>query len=187
MLSAIAGSMITVAGVVFSITIVALSLASSQYSSRVLRHFMRDRITQTVLGVFVGVFDYCMAILARLARRRLGPPCHYYAEGTLRVITCGPTFVALLARAFDSICWYAAGNVTVLAHLLRALETLAQLTESLTRRQALRQQAQQLYGVIRQSVVWPGERQALTSRCVGVSQLLDRSFQPSTSGRPRKR
>ena len=55
LLSAVASSMITVAGVVFSITIVALSLTSSQYTSRVLRHFMRDRRNQIVLGVFVGI------------------------------------------------------------------------------------------------------------------------------------
>ncbi len=63
MLSSIAGSMITVAGVIFSITIVSLSLASSQYSSRVLRNFMRDRTNQTVLGVFVGIFAYCLVVL----------------------------------------------------------------------------------------------------------------------------
>ena len=63
LLAAIASSMITVAGVVFSITIVALSLASSQYTSRVLRNFMRDRINQTVLGVFVGIFAYCLVVL----------------------------------------------------------------------------------------------------------------------------
>ncbi|HWL16564.1 MAG TPA: DUF2254 domain-containing protein [Opitutus sp.] len=63
MLSAIATSMITVAGVAFSITIVALSLASQQYSPRVLRHFMRDQGNQTVLGVFVGVFAYCLVVL----------------------------------------------------------------------------------------------------------------------------
>jgi len=63
MLSAIATAMITVAGVVFSITIVALSLAASQYSPRVLRNFMRDRPTQWVFGVFVGNFSYCMLVL----------------------------------------------------------------------------------------------------------------------------
>ncbi|WP_334186340.1 DUF2254 domain-containing protein [Noviherbaspirillum sp.] len=63
MLSAIASSMATVAGVVFSITIVALALASSQYTSRILRNFMRDRSTQTVLGVFVGVYIYCLLVL----------------------------------------------------------------------------------------------------------------------------
>jgi uncharacterized membrane protein len=63
MLSAIAGSMITVAGVVFSVTLVALSLAASQYSPRVLRTFMSDRPTQVVLGAFVGIFAYCLVVL----------------------------------------------------------------------------------------------------------------------------
>ena len=63
LLAAVAGSMITVAGVVFSITIVALSLTSSQYTSRVLQNFMRDRNNQVVLGVFLGVFAYCLVVL----------------------------------------------------------------------------------------------------------------------------
>ncbi|ADJ29417.1 DUF2254 domain-containing protein [Nitrosococcus watsonii] len=63
LLSAIASSMITVAGVTFSITVVALALASNQYTSRILRNFMRDRANQTVLGVFVGVFVYCLLVL----------------------------------------------------------------------------------------------------------------------------
>lgn len=62
-LAAIATSMITVAGVVFSITIVALSLTSTQYSPRVLRNFMRDRPTQVVLGVFMGIFAYCLIVV----------------------------------------------------------------------------------------------------------------------------
>lgn len=63
MLSAVATSMITVAGVVFSITIVALSLAASQYSPRLLRNFMSDRTTQAVLGAFVAIFAYCLVVL----------------------------------------------------------------------------------------------------------------------------
>lgn len=63
LLSAIAGSMITVAGVTFSITVVALALASSQYTSRILRNFMRDEANQAVLGVFLGVFAYCLVVL----------------------------------------------------------------------------------------------------------------------------
>ena len=65
-LSAIATAMITVAGVAFSITIVTLSLASSQYSPRVLRQFMRDRANQWVLGVFVGIFAFCLTVLPRV-------------------------------------------------------------------------------------------------------------------------
>lgn len=63
LLATVASSMVTVAGVVFSITIVALSLASSQYTSRVLRNFMRDQVNQVVLGVFVGIFAYCLVVL----------------------------------------------------------------------------------------------------------------------------
>ncbi len=63
LLTAVASSMITVAGVVFSITIVALSLTSSQYTSRVLRNFMRSGTNQVVLGVFVGIFAYCLVVL----------------------------------------------------------------------------------------------------------------------------
>ena len=63
MLSTLAGSMMTVLGVTFSMTLVALTLASSQYTSRVLRIFMRSRTTQTTLGVFAGTFTYCLIVL----------------------------------------------------------------------------------------------------------------------------
>jgi uncharacterized membrane protein len=62
-LATIAGSMITVAGVVFSITIVALSLASAQFGPRLLRNFIRDRRNQVVLGTFTATFLYCLLIL----------------------------------------------------------------------------------------------------------------------------
>jgi uncharacterized membrane protein len=62
-LSTIAGSTITVAGVVFSITVVALSLASQQYGPRLLRNFMKDRGTQMTLGTFTSVFLYSIIIL----------------------------------------------------------------------------------------------------------------------------
>jgi uncharacterized membrane protein len=67
MLSTIAGSMATVAGVAFSITIVALALASSQYTSRVLRNFMRDPANQVVLGVFVGIYIYCLLVMRNIS------------------------------------------------------------------------------------------------------------------------
>jgi uncharacterized membrane protein len=62
-LSTIAGSIITVTGVVFSITIVALQLASSQFTPRVLRSFTGDRVNQWVLGVFIGTFTYALLVL----------------------------------------------------------------------------------------------------------------------------
>ncbi|MFO7962662.1 MAG: DUF2254 domain-containing protein [Desulfobacterales bacterium] len=63
MLSTIAGSMITVVGVTFSMVLMTLALASSQYTSRILRNFMSDRVTQIVLGVFAGIFTYCLIVL----------------------------------------------------------------------------------------------------------------------------
>lgn len=62
-LAIIAGSTITVAGTVYSITIVALTLASTQFSPRILRNFMRDTGNQFVLGVLVGIFVYCIIVL----------------------------------------------------------------------------------------------------------------------------
>ena len=62
-LSAIATSMIAFTGVVFSITIVVLQLASGQFSPRVLRTFLRDRATQSSLGIFIATFVYALLVL----------------------------------------------------------------------------------------------------------------------------
>jgi uncharacterized membrane protein len=62
-LSTIASSMMTVTGVTFSITIVVLNLASSQFGPRLLRNFMQDRSIQFVLGIFVASFIYCLLVL----------------------------------------------------------------------------------------------------------------------------
>jgi uncharacterized membrane protein len=63
MMSTIASSMMTVVGVTFSMILVVLALASSQYTSRVLRNFIRSRVTQFVLGTFAGIFTYCLIVL----------------------------------------------------------------------------------------------------------------------------
>jgi len=62
-LSTVASSVITVAGTTFSITIAALSLASSQFGPRLLRGFLRDAGNQVVLGTFIGTFVYCLLVL----------------------------------------------------------------------------------------------------------------------------
>jgi uncharacterized membrane protein len=63
LLAAIAASMITVAGVSFSVMIVALTLASQQFGPRLLRNFMRDSGNQIVLGTFIATFTYCLIVL----------------------------------------------------------------------------------------------------------------------------
>lgn len=63
LLSAVAGSMITVVSVTFSVTVVALSVASQHFGPRLLNNFMRDKAAQLVLGTFIGTFAYCLAVL----------------------------------------------------------------------------------------------------------------------------
>jgi uncharacterized membrane protein len=62
-LSTVAASTITFAGLVFSITVLALQLASGQFSPRVLRTFLRDRSSKVTLGVTIGTFTYSLVVL----------------------------------------------------------------------------------------------------------------------------
>jgi uncharacterized membrane protein len=66
-LSAIAAGVITVAGVVFSVTIVVLTLASQQFGPRMLRNFIRDLGTQVSLGAFVATFVYAVLALGAIS------------------------------------------------------------------------------------------------------------------------
>ena len=63
LLSAVAGSIVNVVALAFSITIVSLQLASAQLGPRLLRNFVRDRGNQVVLGTFVATFVYCLLVL----------------------------------------------------------------------------------------------------------------------------
>jgi uncharacterized membrane protein len=63
-LATIAAAIITVVGVVFSIILVTLTLASTQFGPRMLRNFIRDRGTQVTLGTFVATFVYSVLVLA---------------------------------------------------------------------------------------------------------------------------
>jgi uncharacterized membrane protein len=65
-LTAIAAAIITVVGVVFSIILVTLTLASTQFGPRMLRNFIRDRGTQLTLGTFVATFVYSVLVLASI-------------------------------------------------------------------------------------------------------------------------
>jgi uncharacterized membrane protein len=67
-LTAISGSMITIAGLVFSMTLVAMSLAASNFGPRLLHNFMRDTANQVVLGTFVSTFLYCLLVLRTIRR-----------------------------------------------------------------------------------------------------------------------
>ena len=62
-LGGIAASIMTVVSIVFAILLMTLTLASMQFSPRIIVSFARDRVTQWTLGIFLGTFSYCMAAL----------------------------------------------------------------------------------------------------------------------------
>lgn len=62
-LSIISAAMIGVAGTVFSVTLVALTLASSQFGSRLIKNFMYVRLNQVVLGTYISTYVYCLIVL----------------------------------------------------------------------------------------------------------------------------
>lgn len=96
MLVTIAGSMITVASLVFSITLVALTLASQQLGPRLLTNFKEDRANQIVLGVFVGTFVYSLLVLGTVSS----------AGDTLFVPYCSAVVAVVLAIASFGVLIY---------------------------------------------------------------------------------
>ena len=97
-LGAITTSMITFTGLVFSITIVVLSLSSSQFSPRVLRTFLRDRQTQISLGVFIGTFVYAVLVLRTVSGLDddIFVPALSTTVGVLLLLVCVGVFVAYI-------------------------------------------------------------------------------------------
>jgi len=110
-LSTIAGSMITVAGVAFSITIVALTLASSQFGPRLLRNFMRDTGNQIVLGTFIATFIYCLLVLRSV----------YSVGGHDFVPGISVTFAIALAVANVGVLIYFIHHVSTSIHADRVI------------------------------------------------------------------
>ena len=102
-LSVIASSMITVASLIFSITMLSLQLASSQFGPRVIGNFMGDRSNQIVLGTFIATFLYCLLVLR-----------------SVRGIE-GSSFVPHLAVAFGILL--AAASVAVLIYFIHHIAT----------------------------------------------------------------
>ncbi len=80
-LIAIAAAVITVVGVVFSVTILALTLASQQFGPRMMRNFVRDRGNQLTLGVWVATFVYSVLVLASIT----GPPGTFVPHASITV------------------------------------------------------------------------------------------------------
>ena len=69
LLSTLTAALVTVVGVVFSVVVVVLTLASNQFGPRLVRNFMRDRITQVSIGLFMASFTFNVVVLGALDRQ----------------------------------------------------------------------------------------------------------------------
>ncbi|MDX2091547.1 MAG: DUF2254 domain-containing protein [Kofleriaceae bacterium] len=104
LLSTIASSMLTFTALVFSITILALQLASNQFSPRVIRTFLEDRITKIAIAVFVGTFVYAVAVLSKVRSfpERFVPAIATWT-GLLLVLVSIGVFIQYVHRMAHSI------------------------------------------------------------------------------------
>lgn len=101
-LATIASSVVAVMGVVFSVLIVVLSLASSQYGSRVLRTFQRDHVHQFTIGVFIATFLYSVLLL-RTLRAGASPPEYALLLAVALAVASVAMFVYLIHHVARTI------------------------------------------------------------------------------------
>lgn len=105
LLGTIASSMIAVGTTIFSITLVALQLASTQFGPRVLTNFVSDRGNQLAMGAFVGVFWYCLLILRQIGD---ATPLPYVSVSVAMI---------LAAVAVGVLVWF-------ISHIVRTIQVM---------------------------------------------------------------
>jgi uncharacterized membrane protein len=105
LLSSLLGSLITMATLVVSITMVVLTLAAGQLGPRIIRIFMADRRTQAVLGLFIATIIYVLLILRLLDTdlSRADVPHFAVTAGTVLVLLCVFTLLFYLHHLARSI------------------------------------------------------------------------------------
>jgi len=106
-LQAIAGSLITVTSLTFSLTVVTLQLASSQFSPRLLRTFTSDRFVHVTLALFLAAFSFALTVLRSVREEGNGN------EAFVPEISVTIAFVLAIASVI--------GLVLFLAHLTREI------------------------------------------------------------------
>lgn len=95
-LTVVAGSLITVTGLTFSLTIVTLQLVSGQFTPRALRGLLSDRVTQMLAGTFVGIVAYSLVVLRSVRDETIGAPGFVPSLSTLAAILFGLAALGLL-------------------------------------------------------------------------------------------
>jgi uncharacterized membrane protein len=116
MLSTIAQAMLTFTGLVFTITMLVLQLASNQLSPRVMRTFLRDRANQVVLGLFVATFVYTLIVLGEVRAPTDG------GDGFVPAVSIWVAFALLLASV-GAFIYY----IDHMAHAIRASTVIASI------------------------------------------------------------
>ncbi|MGW7628613.1 DUF2254 domain-containing protein [Streptomyces erythrogriseus] len=106
-LGAIAGSLVTVTALTFSLTVVTLQLASSQFSPRLLRTFSADRYVQTTLALFLATFTYALTVLRTVRTGEDG------RTGFVPQVSVSVAFLLTLASVFAPVLF--------LSHLAREI------------------------------------------------------------------
>lgn len=116
--------------------------------------------------------DYLTAILAQLALPQF-PPSHRYDGEALRVITVASAFDSLLVEAFDQIRGSAEGNVAIMARILSAIDTIASLTVSPSRRRALDEQVRWIDELADRTIASTHDRERIETRLMHVREALE--------------
>ncbi len=98
LLATVAGATITTAGVVFSLLVVTLQLASGQFSPRVLRTFWRDRFAQVLIGLLLATFAFCVLALTQIDTSAAEAPALTVLLALLLAFASILTIVAYLNR-----------------------------------------------------------------------------------------
>jgi len=121
-LAGIGASIMTVVSIVFAILLMTLTLASMQFSPRILLNFARDGVTQWTLGVFLGTFSYCMAALP--AARSLPRPFAPVA-----------TVLGAMILALACVCWllFFIHHISQAISVNQIVDKIACETEAVTR------------------------------------------------------
>jgi uncharacterized membrane protein len=109
-LESIAGATLTFLGVVFTLTLVALQLASSQLSPRVIRTFVRSGITRVAFGTQLAAFSYAVTALV-ISHGRGG-------QAASRAVIVAAALVAASLAVF-------LGYVAAMMELLQVVDVIA--------------------------------------------------------------
>ena len=129
LLSTIAGSLITVVATVFSLTIVALQLASTSYTPRLLRNFTSDRGVQVVLGAYIGTFTYALLALRIIRTPESQQPTFIPVISVTLAVVLTLVCVGLLVYFIHHIAGMIQSSTIVKSAHQDATQSLANLTD----------------------------------------------------------